>query len=101
MRIVTPLTDKQIIAAKPGVKPAKPGMKAVKTNGKEYALWDGGGLHIIIKPNGSKLWRFQFVVAGKKSLMGLGEYPAVSLAAARDKAGDLRGLVRQNINPVV
>jgi len=43
------------------------------------------GLHIIIRPNGKKFWRLQFVLAGKKRLMGLGESPAVSLLAARKK----------------
>ena len=86
MRVATPLTDKQINAAKP--------------RAKEYALWDGQGVHIIIRPNGSKLWRLQFVLARKKRLMGLGEYPAVSLLAARKKAHELRGLVATGIDPV-
>ena len=86
MRVATPLTDKQISAAKP--------------REKEYALWDGQGLHIIIRPNGSKLWRLQFVFAGKKRLMGLGEYPDVSLLAARKKAHELRGIVAVGIDPV-
>jgi|GEM_PF-2442924 len=87
MRIVTPLTDKQISAAKP--------------KEKEYALWDGQGLHIIIRPNGKKLWRLQFFLSGKKRLMGLGDYPTVSLLAARNKAHELRSLVAAGVDPVV
>jgi len=86
MRTVRPLNDKKINAA--------------RTEDKAVSLWDGGGLYILVKPSGSKLWRFQFTLAGKKRLMGLGEYPSVSLAAARDKAHDLRGLIAAGVDPV-
>jgi len=90
MRLVKPLTDTQIRNAKPGTK--------------EYSLWDGGGLHIIIKPNGSKLWRFQFSFAGKVRLMALlaqnSGYPMVNLETARKKANELRGLVADGVDPV-
>ncbi|MDR0476379.1 MAG: integrase arm-type DNA-binding domain-containing protein [Desulfobulbaceae bacterium] len=86
MRTVKPLTDKQISNAKP--------------KGKEYSLWDGQGLHIIVKPTGSKLWRFQFTLAEKKKLMGLGQYPATSLDAARGKAQELRKLAAAGVDPV-
>ncbi|MDR3088575.1 MAG: integrase arm-type DNA-binding domain-containing protein [Desulfobulbaceae bacterium] len=81
-----PLNDKRIAAAAP--------------RQKEYSLWDGQGLHIIIKPSGKKAWRLQFSFDGKKKLMGLGEYPAVGLKAAREKAHRLRGLIAANINPI-
>jgi len=92
MRTVRPLNDKQIRAK---IKEAKD---------KPVTLWDGGGLYLLIKPNGSALWRFQFTLAGKKKPMALtaqnSSYPAISLQAARDKAHELRGIVADGIDPV-
>ncbi|WBY06818.1 Arm DNA-binding domain-containing protein [Sphingomonas sp. 7/4-4] len=32
---------------------------------KDYKLADGGGLYLLIRPNGSKLWRFKYRFDGK------------------------------------
>jgi hypothetical protein len=71
MAKVTPLTNTQIKQAKP--------------REKQYILSDGGGLQFRVKPNGSKLWqlRYKNPFTKKYTLMGLGKYPAVSLADAR------------------
>lgn len=61
----------------PKVKNAKPGEKPVK-------LSDGGGLYLLIQPNGSKLWRLNYRFAGKQKTLALGSYDEVSLKDARD-----------------
>lgn len=57
------------------------------------------GLRIIVKKNGSKIWRFDFRFEGKRYSMWFGKYPEVSLAEARDKCDAARALLRQGINP--
>ncbi len=52
---------------------------------KPFKLFDGGGLYLLVKPNGSKLWRLKYRVKGRENTLALGQYPAVSLAAARSK----------------
>ena len=52
---------------------------------KPYKLADGGGLFLLVQPNGSKLWRMKYRFAGKERLLSFGVYPAVSLSAAREK----------------
>jgi hypothetical protein len=47
-------------------------------------LSDGGGLHLLVQPTGSKLWRMAYRFAGKQKTLALGLYPAVSLAEARN-----------------
>ncbi len=79
------LTDTRIRAAKPQERPVK--------------LADGGGLHMEVRPTGSKLWRFRFRLHGKENVFALGEYPAVSLANAREARDEAKGLVKQGINP--
>ena len=46
-----------------------------KPKDKPYKLADGGGLYLLIKPNGGKYWRLKYRVAGKEKLLALGVYP--------------------------
>ncbi len=64
-----PLTDTQIRNAKP--------------TARAYKLFDGGGLHLVINPNGSKLWRLKYRHFGKEKTLSFGAYPHTSLRAAR------------------
>lgn len=65
------LTARQISTAKPTEKP--------------YKLSDGGGLYLLVNPNGSRYWRMKYRYAGKEKLLSIGVYPDVTLAEARDK----------------
>jgi len=49
---------------------------------KDYKLTDGEGFYLLVRPNGSKLWRMKYRYAGKERLLSFGAYPAVSLAEA-------------------
>ncbi|WP_272572137.1 MULTISPECIES: tyrosine-type recombinase/integrase [unclassified Providencia] len=82
----TALTDIQIKRAKPQDKP--------------YTMNDGHGLSLLIKPDGSKGWRFRFRFAGKARLMSFGSYELVSLAEAREKRDTARKQVANGIDPV-
>jgi hypothetical protein len=52
----------------------------------------------LVKPNGSKYWRFRFRFGGKQHLMAFGVYPEISLADAEEK-GRARKLVAAGIDP--
>jgi integrase len=49
---------------------------------------------------GSRAWLLRVVIAGKRRDMGLGPYPEVTLAQARDKAREARELIRQGVDPI-
>jgi hypothetical protein len=55
---------------------------------KSYS--DGGGLWLEVRPSGGRSWLFLSSKGGKQKWMGLGPYPDVPLAEARDKALELR-----------
>lgn len=74
--------------------------RAAKPKEQLYRLNDLRGLYLEVKPNGVKAWRYRFKLGGKGSWFALGDYPAVSLAEARDKCEEARKLVKQGINPV-
>jgi integrase len=80
-----PLTALQVKNAKPGDK-----------------LGDGGGLRLDVDSNGNKSWVFRFTspVTGRERFMGLGPLRDVTLAQARDLAGDARALIRDHKDPI-
>lgn len=66
---------------------------------KPYKLTDGSGLHLLVAPNGSKLWRFRYQFAQKEKMISLGSYPEVSLAAARTKRDDAKRVLAEGKDP--
>ena len=64
-----------------------------------YKLSDGNGLHLLVNPNRSKLWRLRYRFGGKQNMLSLGAFPEVSLATARSKRDDARKLLANDIDP--
>ena len=60
---------------------------------------DGNGLYLIVKKNGSKLWRMRYRYSGKYQELAFGQYPSVPLIEARELAIQARSLLVQGINP--
>ena len=58
------------------------------------------GLLIQITPNGGKSWLLRTTIGNKRREIGLGGYPTVPLAAARDRAREVLIDIRQGIDPV-
>lgn len=75
------------------IKTAKPAERA-------YKIADGGGLFLLVQPNGSKLWRYKFRLQGVEGLQALGAFPEVGLAEARAAHAASRQLVASGVNPV-
>lgn len=61
---------------------------------------DGGGLWLQVTAAGTKSWLFRFSRAGKARAMGLGPFPTVSLAAARERATECRKMLLAGIDPI-
>jgi hypothetical protein len=61
---------------------------------------DGDGLQLAVSPSGAKKWVLRFLWQGRPREMGLGSYPVVGLAEARDKALAGRKLARSGADPI-
>ena len=72
--------------------------KAAATS-KPFKLTDGFGLHLLVKPSGSKLWRFRYRFAGRENMLALGTFPATTLANARAKRDEARKLLEAGVDP--
>ncbi len=74
-------------------------IRNAKPKEKAYRLADGNGLHLEIKPNGNKFWRYRYFYTGKEQMLALGKYPLVSLAEARTKRDEARKLLDAGKSP--
>ena len=74
-------------------------IRKAKPKDKRYMLTDGRGLMLEVMTSGYKYWRLIYMAEGKRKTVTLGEYPAVSLVAARQKAEELRSKLKEGINP--
>lgn len=86
-RITRPLTNNEILKAKP--------------REKDFTLHDGDGLFLLVKTSGKKLWRFRYQRPNSTSRtnLSLGAYPALTLAAARLIRDQHLSLLAQDIDP--
>lgn len=92
-------------------------IKNTKSTDKPIKLTDGGGLFLLINPNGSRLWRYRYRLYGKENVFALGEYrnsPSgetpeakalrvaggiLTLAEAREAQAKARALVKAGQHP--
>lgn len=61
---------------------------------------DGRGLFLFVKPSGARSWVLRYQLAGRRRDLGLGAYPEVTLASAREKALEARRLIAEGRDPL-
>lgn len=74
-------------------------IRSLKPSEKPFKVSDSHGLYLLVNPGGSRLWYLKYRINRKESRIGLGAYPDVSLANARQQRDGIRKLLAQNINP--
>ena len=86
-RTTRPLTNTEVLRA-----------KAID---KDLTLHDGDGLFMVGKTTGKKLWRFRYQrpATKQRTMLGLGAFPALSLADARRLRADYLSLLANGIDP--
>ena len=80
------LTDRKILNA--------------KSKDKQYKLFDGKGLFIVVHPNGSKYFRWEYTFDEKRKTLALGVYPQTTLKQARYERLEAQKLVIDGSDPV-
>lgn len=76
-------------------------IRNAKPKDKAQKLSDGGGLYLLLNPNGSRWWRLKYRHSGKEKLLSLGVYPDTGLKDAREKRDDARKLLAAGVDPGV
>ena len=65
-----------------------------------HAVGNIAGLLLVVKDTGAKSWILRTMVGGKRRNIGLGGYPEISLAKARDKAREMKEAIEKGIDPI-
>ncbi|MGX1151484.1 tyrosine-type recombinase/integrase [Bradyrhizobium ottawaense] len=73
-------------------------VRNLKPAAEDYRRTVGGNLYLIVKSNGSKLWRYDYKIQTRKTL-AIGAYPDISLSDAMTARDAARDLVKQGIDP--
>ena len=76
------------------------GVASAKPREKVYRLSDGDGLLLEVRPGGGRAWLFRFMMGGRRRDMGLGAYPEVGLAKARQKAREAAQQAEHGQDPI-
>ena len=75
-------------------------IKKIKHKPKQFKISDGEGLYLLVHPNGSKYWRFDFRFAGKQKSSSLGVWPELYITQATTKRNSAKKKIREGINPI-
>ena len=71
----------------------------VRTEKRPGRYFDGQGLYLQVDPSGARRWLQRIVIRGKRTDLGLGGWPLVTLAEAREKALENRRIARSGGDP--
>ncbi|MGY4366663.1 integrase [Bradyrhizobium sp. LB1.3] len=76
-------------------------VESAKPAAARYEVRDAAypGLHLVVQPSGAKSWAFRYVIAGVTRKLTLGQYPALTLEAARADAATARGELAKGGDP--
>jgi integrase len=74
-------------------------IRKARPTDKQQKLADGGGMYLLLKPDGSRYWRMDYRHSGKRKTLALGVYPTVTLADARQRREDARRLLANGTDP--
>lgn len=66
---------------------------------KTVAVGGVAGLLLQLTTNGGRSWLLRTTAGGKRKEYGLGSFPEVTLAVARDRARELKNKIRDGVDP--
>jgi len=75
-------------------------IRKAQVSEKQYKIYDGDGMYLLIHPNGSKYWRMKYTFDGKSKLESFGVWPSVTLKEARERRYEAKQKIKMGINPV-
>ncbi len=74
-------------------------IRKIKPQGTAKRYFDGGGLYLEVRPNGSRYWRYKYRFQGKEKLLAIGVYPDISLKGARTARANASALLDKGLDP--
>jgi integrase len=84
-KVIPELRDTQIRNAKP--------------KQRAYKLYDSQGLHLLVRPTGTKVWQLPYRLYGKYNVYTFGKYPDLSAVEARKQRDDIKKQLKAGEDP--
>ena len=73
--------------------------KAAGAQARAYKLHDQGGLHLLVRPTGSKSWQMKYRWRGREKLLTLGQFPEVNVSRARILQAEAKEQLAAGVDP--
>lgn len=74
-------------------------IKGAKPKADSYKLYDEGGLRLLVRPTGTKVWQLPYKVGGKYNVYTIGQYPEIGSADARQTRDEIKKLIKTGEDP--
>ena len=74
-------------------------IKKAEPKESDYKISEGNGFYLLVKQNGTKVFRFDFTFNGKRGTLTIGKYPIVTIKEARAKHLEAQKQIQEGINP--
>lgn len=78
-----------------------PNAKESRSREKEYSDQEVIGLRLLVSKNGRKFFHLRYRYNNRKRVIAIGEYPAVSIADARQRANEYKNMLSRGIDPLL
>lgn len=73
--------------------------KAAGAKSRAYKLTDQGGMHLLVRPTGTKSWQQKYRFAGREKLLTLGQFPEVNVNRARILQAEAKEQLENGVDP--
>jgi integrase len=73
--------------------------KAAGAKNRSYKLSDQGGMHLLVRPTGTKSWQQKYRWRGREKLLTLGQFPDVSVPRARILQAGAKEMLDRGVDP--
>ncbi|MGB7407131.1 MAG: integrase arm-type DNA-binding domain-containing protein [Pontixanthobacter sp.] len=73
--------------------------KAAGAKTRAYKIHDQGGMHLLVRPTGTKSWQQKYRWKGREKLLTIGQYPDVSIAQARILQEEAKDAIARHVDP--
>ena len=74
-------------------------VKAARPMAHAFKRWDAGGLYLLVVPTGRRSWMLRVRAGGRETLLTLGQWPELSLDAARARRDAARAAIAAGQDP--
>src|SRR5579884_1473191 len=74
-------------------------IRSAKPRDKDYRLYDEGGLRLLVRASGTKVWQYPYKLHGKANVYTIGKYGEITTAEARQKRDEIRKSIREGKDP--